>query len=247
MRSTNPAFKGDNFSNMERAAFGEAMTVQGAVAKTGILMLLTLLTAGWTWLKFFQSGGNPDVVNGWMMGGLFGGFILAMVTIFKKEWAPVTAIFYALAEGLFLGGISAMFEVRFPGIAVQATMLTFGTLGAMLVAYRSGYVQATESFKLGVVAATGGIAIVYFVAIILSFFGVSLSFIYEGGPLGIAFSLFVVAIAALNLVLDFDLIEQSAHHQLPKYMEWYCGFAMMVTLIWLYIEFLRLLSKARSR
>lgn len=247
MRTSNPALSSGTFSNLEHVSEGEAMTVQGTVAKTGILMLLVLLTAGWTWMHFYQSGGDPAAVSSWMMGGVFGGFILAMVTIFKKEWAPATAPLYALAEGFFIGGISSIFEANYPGIVIQATTLTFGTLGSLLMAYRSGFIQVTDSFRMGVVAATGGIALVYFGAIILSFFGIPVSFIYEGGFFGIAFSLFVVVIAALNLVLDFDLIEQGTRHQLPKYMEWYCGFALMVTLIWLYVEFLRLLSKARSR
>lgn len=247
MRTSNPTLQMDTFSKMRGEAVGDAMTVQGVVNKTGMLLLCVLMTAGWTWMKFFQSGGNPAVVQGWMMLGLFGGFGLAIATVFKKEWAPVTAPLYALAEGFFIGGISSIFEVSYPGIVVQATSLTFGTLFAMLIAYRSGYIQVTEKFKLGVVAATGGIAIVYFISIILSFFGVNLSFIYGNGIMGIGFSLFVVVIAALNLVLDFDLIEQGANYRLPKYMEWYCSFSLMVTLIWLYVEFLRLLSKARSR
>lgn len=247
MRTSNPALSAGTFSGFGYVSAAEAMTIQGVIAKTGILLLLTLITAGWTWMKFFQAGGNPAAVSTWMTIGAFGGFALAMVTVFKKEWAPVTAGLYALAEGFFIGGFSSLLESKFPGIVVQATALTFGTMFAMLAAYRSGFIQATEKFKLGVVAATGGIAVVYFIAIILSFFGIPLSFVYQGGVLGIAFSLFVVVIAALNFVLDFDLIEQGAKRGLPKYMEWYSGFALMVTLIWLYIEFLRLLSKARSR
>jgi uncharacterized YccA/Bax inhibitor family protein len=247
MRTSNPALKPEVLTGMGSAVRGEEMTVQGVVNKTGILLLCVLLTAGWVWMKFFESGGNPAAVQGWMMLGMFGGLGLAIATVFKKEWAPVTAPMYALAQGLFIGGISSIFESSYPGIVIQASALTFGTLFAMLVAYRSGMVQATEGFKLGVIAATGGIAIVYFAAIIMSFFGVNLSFIYGNGALGIGFSLFVVVIAALNLVLDFDLIERGAEHRLPKYMEWYCSFALMVTLIWLYVEFLRLLSKARSR
>lgn len=247
MRTSNPTLQPELMSGMESVARGEEMTVQGVVNKTGLLLLCVLITAGWTWMQFFQSGGNPAAVQGWMWFGLIGGFILALVTIFKKEWAPVTAPCYALAEGFFIGAVSSLFEASYPGIVIQATSLTFGTLFAMLVAYKSGMVRATEGFKLGVVAATGGIAIVYFIAIVLSFFGVNLSFIYGNGALGIGFSLFVVVIAALNLVLDFDLIEKGAEYRLPKYMEWYCSFSLMVTLIWLYIEFLRLLSKARSR
>lgn len=247
MRTSNPALGSGAFSNLERASGGEAMTVQGTVAKTAILMLLALLTAGWTWMQFYKSGQNPASVSSWMMLGVIGGFVLALVTVFKKEWAPATAPLYALAEGFFIGGISSLFEAQYPGIVIQATALTFGTLGAMLAVYSSGLIEVTNNFRLGVVAATGGIALVYLVALVLGFFGISVSFVYEGGFFGIAFSLFVVVIAALNLVLDFDLIEQSAKLNLPKYMEWYCGFALMVTLIWLYIEFLRLLSKARSR
>ena len=247
MRSSNPTLQSSTFSGFGYVEKVDAMTVDGVVAKTGILLLCTLLTAGWTWVKFFQAGKDPAAVSGLMMFGVFAGFILALITIFKQTWAPVTSIFYALAEGFFLGGISSLFEASFPGIVIQATTLTFGTLFAMLFAYRSCLIKPTEKFKLGVVAATGGIALVYFLSIILSFFGMPLSFIYQGGILGIGFSLFVVAIAALNFILDFDMIEQGAKRGAPKYMEWYCSFALMVTLIWLYIEFLRLLSKVRSR
>ena len=247
MRSSNPTLQTEAFKRFGSVAQGDEMTIQGVINKTGLLLLCVLATAGWTWMQFFQSGGNPASVQVWMWVGLLGGLGLAFATIFKKEWAPVTAPLYALAEGFFIGGISSIFEANYPGIVIQATSLTFGTLLAMLVAYRSGMVKATEGFKLGVIAATGGIAIVYFISIVLSFFGVNLSFIYGNGAFGIGFSLFVVVIAALNLVLDFDLIEKGAEHRLPKFMEWYCSFALMVTLIWLYIEFLRLLSKARSR
>jgi len=248
MRSSNPTLQPETFQKLGTAAQGEAMTIQGVINKTGLLLLCVLITAGWTWMQFFQSGGNAAAVQTWMWVGLLGGLGLAIATVIKKEWAPVTAPLYALAEGLFIGGISSIFEASYPGIVVQATSLTFGTMFAMLIAYRTGWVKATEGFKLGVIAATGGIAIVYFIAIILNmFFGVSLSFIYGNGALGIGFSLFVVVIAALNFVLDFDLIEKGTQYRLPKYMEWYCSFALMVTLIWLYIEFLRLLSKARSR
>jgi uncharacterized YccA/Bax inhibitor family protein len=245
MRTSNPTLPSGVFSKWGPVA--EPMTMQGVVNKTGILLLCTLLTAGWTWMRFYQSGSDPASVSGWMMFGLIAGFILALATAFKMEWAPVTAPLYAMAEGLFLGGISSMFEANYPGIVIQATALTLGTLFALLAAYRTGFVRATEGFKLGVVAATGGIALVYLAAIILSFFGINLSFIYGGGAFGIAFSLFVVTIAALNLVLDFDLIEQGSSQHAPKFMEWYCAFALMVTLIWLYIEFLRLLSKVRER
>jgi uncharacterized YccA/Bax inhibitor family protein len=159
----------------------------------------------------------------------------------------VTAPIYAALEGLALGGISAVFESRYPGIVSQAVFLTFGTLAALLIAYRSGWIKATENFKLGVVAATGGIFFVYLISFVLSFFGVSIPLIHGSGVFGILFSLFVVVIAALNLVLDFDFIEQGAEQGAPKYMEWFAAFGLMVTLIWLYLEVLRLLSKLQQR
>ena len=182
-----------------------------------------------------------------MLGGAIGGFVLALITTFKKEWSPVTAPMYALVEGFFLGAISAVFEARFPGIVFQAVLLTFGTLFALLAAYRSGLIKVTENFKLGVVAATGGIALLYLASFVLSFFNINVPVIHEASWLGIAFSLFVVVVAALNLVLDFDFIETGAAARAPKYMEWYGAFGLMVTLVWLYVEFLRLLSKIQQR
>ena len=173
--------------------------------------------------------------------------MLAIVTAFKKEWSPVTAPLYALVEGFFLGAISALYNHLYEGIVMQAVMLTFGTLFALLLAYRSGLVKATENFKLGVVAATGGIALVYLATIALSFFNIQIPLIHESGLIGIGFSLFVIVIAALNLVLDFDFIETGVEQGAPKYMEWYGAFGLMVTLVWLYIEFLRLLAKLQSR
>jgi uncharacterized YccA/Bax inhibitor family protein len=249
MRSANPVLQNEMFQSHRGLTIDvtNGMTVSGVVAKSAILLLCLLLTAGFTWMKFFQAGQNPQAVQGLMTLGLFGGLILAFVTVFKAQWAPITAVFYALFEGLFIGGISAVFEVQFPGIVIQGASLTFGTLGAMLLAYQAGLVKATERFKLGVVAATGGIAVVYIVALVLSFFNIPVGFVWGNGIAGILFSVFVVGIAALNLVIDFDFIEQGARRGAPKYMEWYGAFALMVTLVWLYIEFLRLISKLRSR
>jgi uncharacterized YccA/Bax inhibitor family protein len=173
--------------------------------------------------------------------------ITALVTIFKKEWAPITSQIYAVFEGLVLGGISAIYEMRFPGIVFQAMALTFGTLGVMLVTYKTGAIKATENFKLGVVAATGAIALVYFATFVLQMFGVNVSFMHSAGWLGIGISMVVVVVAALNLVLDFDFIEEGAKQGAPKYMEWYGAFGLLVTLVWLYLEILRLLSKLNSR
>jgi uncharacterized YccA/Bax inhibitor family protein len=248
MRSSNPALPSTTFSSMRGTVDrSEGMTVQGTVIKTFLLLMVALMAAGWTWMKFYQAGGNGAVATPWVVIGALGGFVVAIVTVFKKTWAPVTAPLYALLEGLFIGGISAQLETAYPGIVIQAVTLTFGTLFAMLFAYQSGLIKVTENFKLGVIAATGGIALVYLVTFALSFFGIQSTFMYGSSLLSIGISLFIVVIAALNFVLDFDFIEQGARQNVPKYMEWYGAFALMVTLVWLYIEFLRLLSKMRQR
>lgn len=247
MQSTNPTLSQNTFSNVGYGSKTESMTMQGVLIKTAILLLITLFSAGWVWMHFANSGANTAALTPWMMGGALGGLVLALITVFKPVWSPVTTPFYALLEGLFIGGLSAILELSFPGIAIQAAMLTFGTLFAMLGVYQSGLIRVTEKFKLGIVAATGGIAIVYLVTWILSFFSINVPFIYGNGIGSIIFSLIVVVVAALNFILDFDMIEQGVRKNAPKYMEWYSGFALMVTLIWLYVEFLRLLSKIRSR
>jgi len=222
------------------------MTIQGTVNKTGVLLVCLLIPAAWIWQKF-NATEAPAAVYPWVMGGLIGGLVFALVTVFKKEWAGITAPLYAAFEGLLLGGVSAIFEARYPGIVIQAVGLTVGTLFSLLFAYKTGFIRATENFKLGVVAATGGIFLLYMVSFIMSFFGGSIGFIHSSGTFGILFSLFVVVVAALNLVLDFDFIEHGAAAGAPKYMEWYAAFGLMVTLIWLYLEMLRLLAKLRNR
>ena len=242
-RTSNPALNERAFRG--QVAVGEAMTLQGTVNKTGVLLLCVVATAAWTWGLAHSE--TPEAAMPWMIGGLFGGLITALVTIFKKEWAPFTAPVYALLEGLVLGGISALFERSYPGIAVQAVGLTFGVLFVMLIAYKTGVIRATQGFKLGVIAATGGIAVFYLIEMVLGFFHIQFHAINSGSPIGIGFSLFVVVIAALNLVLDFDMIETGVQMGAPKYMEWYGAFGLMVTLIWLYLEILRLLAKSRRR
>jgi len=222
------------------------MTVQGTVNKTGILLLCSVATAAWTWNTFLHSH-SPQAVAPLALIGVIGGLIFAFATIFKRTWAPVTAPIYALLEGLVLGSVSAILEVRFPGIAIEAVSLTFGVMIALLLAYSSGVIRVTDKFRLGIVAATGGIALFYVIEMILGFFGVHFAAVNGSGAIGIGFSVFVVIIAALNLVLDFDFIESGARVGAPKYMEWYGAFGLMVTLIWLYFEILRLLSKLRSR
>ena len=225
---------------------GETMTLNGTVNKTGILLVCAMATAYWTWEQFLASG-NPASVGGWMMLGLIGGLVMAMVTIFKKEWAGVTAPAYALCEGLVLGGMSAMFELRWPGIAIEAVSLTFGVLLVLLLAYRSGLIRVTNKMRLGIVAATGAIMLFYLAEMVMGFFGMHLTALNGSGPLGIGISLIIVGVAAMNLVLDFDMIETGVRMGAPKYMEWYGAFGLMVTLVWLYMEMLRLLSKLNSR
>ena len=245
MRTANPTLSDNTFRGYGRAiASSDTMTIQGTVNKSAVLLLLVLLSSVWTWRLYYTAAGSLGV---WIFGGAIGGFIVAMITVFKKQWAAMTAPLYALLEGLVLGGISSMLEGSYPGIVIQAVGLTFGTLFGLLFAYKSGMIKATENFKLGVVSATGGIAVVYLVTMLLGFFGIRMPYIHESGMIGIGFSLFVVIIAALNLVLDFDFIENVAAQGAPKYMEWYGAFGLMVTLIWLYIEILRLLSKMRER
>lgn len=252
LRSSNPALGENTFLDLGtgalQASASQAMTLSGTINRTGVLLLLCVLTAAFAWNHALTPEGTPSAALGlYLWGGLIGGLVFSLATIFKKEWAPVTAPLYALMEGFFLGAISAVFEARFHGVVFQAVLLTFGTLFALLMAYRSGLVRATENFKLGVMAATGGIALVYLATIVLDLFNIQIPYIHQSGIVGIGFSLFVVVIAALNLVLDFDFIETGVEQRAPKYMEWYGAFGLMVTLVWLYIEFLRLLSKLQSR
>ena len=252
-KTSNPALGKNTFNDVAQNQFGGSlvdaaarMTLSGTVNKTGILLICCVATAAWTWNQFMQTH-DLTMAGPAVMIGALGGFIFAMITVFKKTWAPVTAPIYALLEGLVLGGLSAVFELRYPGIAMQAVGLTFGTLFVLLLAYKSGLIKVTQKFRLGVVAATGGIMVFYFVEIVLGFFGIQFTTINGSGPIGIAVSLFIVAIAALNLVLDFDFVEQGVAAGVPKYMEWYAAFGIMVTLVWLYLEILNLLAKMRSR
>ena len=259
MRTSNPALNAKVFDQARGYGTGETMTLQGTINKTFVLLGLLVLSAAWVWGKIMQPAAPlfeglegatravPPSIGPLMMVGIFGGMIVGFVTIFKKEWAPVTSPVYALLEGLFIGGISAIFELQYPGIVIQAVALTFGTLFCLLTAYKSGMIKPTENFKLGIIAATGAIGLIYIVSFIMGFFGASIPMIHGSGPVGIAFSLVVVTIAALNLVLDFDFIEQGSAMGIPKYMEWYGAFGLIVTLVWIYIEILRLLSKLRSR
>jgi uncharacterized YccA/Bax inhibitor family protein len=255
MKTSNPALGENTFRNvpgqygtLNGGAIDAAarMTLNGTINKTGILLVCAMATAAWSWYSFLTSG-NLSAAGLMVAVGAFGGFIVAMVTAFKKEWSPVTAPLYALLEGLFLGGISALVNQRQPGIAIEAVGLTFGTLFVMLFLYRTGIIKVTQKLRIGIFAATGGIALFYLLEWVLSFFGINLTTVNGASGIGILFSLFVVGIAALNLVLDFDFVEQGVTYGVPKYMEWYAAFGIMVTLVWLYLEILRLLTKLNSR
>ena len=237
-RSGNPVLNKSTFLSSDVQS--EKMTINGTVNKT-LISLILLITSGY----YCFTSISPIII----IGGAIGGLIVAIITIFKKEWAPITVPIYALLEGCFLGGISYMYNTMYEGIVSNAIFLTIGILLSLLFAYKSGWIKPTENFKLGLVAATGGIFIVYLVNFVMSFFGSQMGImdINNSSMFSIGFSLFVVVIASLNLVLDFDFIEEGAEKGAPKYMERYGAFGLLVTLIWLYLEILRLLAKLNSR
>ena len=239
LRSGNPALHKNTFKGLQITG-NQIMTIDGTVNKTSIALIILLISAYYTF-----STANTSFI----FIGIIAGLILAIITIIKKRWAPITVPIYAICEGLALGGISAIYESMYTGIVQQAIFLTIGIFATLLFAYKTKIIKPTENFKLGVFAATGGIALVYFVSFIMSFFGSGLSImnIQNSSMLSIGFSLFVVIIASLNLILDFDFIEEASEIGVPKYMEWYATFGLLITLIWLYLEILRLLAKLQSR
>lgn len=242
MKTSNPVLQDKMFRNVEWSGNRtDLMTVDGTINKTLLLFLLFLIPAAYTWHLFFTQG--PQASSIFLLPGIIGGLVVAIVLAFKNSWAPVLAPVYAVLEGLAIGAISAYFESMYQGIVIQAVGLTFGTMLTMLFAYKTQIIRVTEKFRMMVVAATGGVMLIYLVSFGLSFFGMNVPYIHEGGIIGIGFSLFVVALAALNLVLDFDFIETGSRSGAPKYMEWFAAFGLLVTLVWLYLEFLRLLSK----
>jgi uncharacterized YccA/Bax inhibitor family protein len=248
LRSRNPVLNAKMFERFGQAGVaGETMTVEGTINKSAFLLLLVVATAAWPWYNYFASGGTYDVMP-YLLGGALGGFAIALITAFKPGVAPFTSPIYAVCEGLALGSLSALLELSYHGIVIQAVSLTFAVFAVMLLAYRAGLIRATQRFKTVVIVATGAIALLYLVNLgLLMFTSVSVPFIHETGTIGILFSLFVVSIAALNLILDFDFIEQGAAQGAPKAVEWYAAFGLLVTLVWLYLEILRLLSKLRRR
>ena len=238
LRSGNPVLSKSTFITTTNVT--EKMTIEGTVNKTTISLFLLVGTGYFTF----------DVMNPILLIGCgIGGLIIALITIFKKHWAPITVPIYAVLEGGLLGGVSFMYNSMYEGIVTNAVFLTLGILISLLIAYRSGLIKPTENFKLGIAAATGGIAIVYLVNFMMGFFGSSMGVmnVENASLMSVGFSLLVVVIAALNLILDFDFIEEGAEKGAPKYMEWYGAFGLLVTLIWLYLEILRLLAKLNSR
>ena len=246
-KSGNPALKQDTFDGFAHAADEEnIMTLQGTVNKTGFLLLTVFIPALYVW-DLFSSSHDMSAITPYLLIGVLGGFITALVLIFNKQLAPYLALLYAAFEVLALGGLSALMEFRYPGIVIEALVLTFGIFLCLLVIYKLEIIKPSENFKLIVASATGGIALYYFISMALSFFGIAVPLVNDNSTFGIIFSLVVVGIASMNLVVDFDFIEQGAANKVPKYMEWYGAFGLIVTLIWLYIELLRLLAKTSKK
>jgi uncharacterized YccA/Bax inhibitor family protein len=242
-RSGNPTLNEKTFERTGRYLGSSGMTIEGTVNKSFIVLALLLGGAFVTWSRYFDG----QDVSGYAIGGAVIGFVLALVVSFKPKTAPYLVPVYAVLEGVFLGALSATYEDLYHGITLQAALLTMGVFIALLLAYKTRIVKATENFKLGVFAATAGIALVYLISFILGLFGVTVPYLHDNSWIGIGISLVIVAVAALNLVLDFDFIEEGARRGAPKYMEWYGAFGLMVTLVWLYVEMLRLLAKIWSR
>lgn len=246
-KSGNPTLSEKNFQSVFVGSSSETMTMRGTLNKFGFMLVMLMGTAFYSW-KEYAMGGNVQPL---IWTGLIGGLVTALVIMFKKEWAGYLAPLYALLEGLFLGALSAtyndMFAAKAPNIIINAVGLTFGTAIALYFLYSFKIIKATEKFKAVIFTATAGIGIFYLIAMVLGMFNVQIAFLHEGSLMGIGFSLVVVTIAALNLILDFDRIEQGAAAGAPKYMEWYGAFGLMVTIVWLYLEMLRLLAKLSDR
>ena len=231
------ALQGSQSAGADGLIYQEKMTVQGAINKSMILFVILLLTSAYSYM-------NPSTL--FFYGGLFGGLGIVLFSVFKKEWSPYLAPMYAAVEGLFVGSVTAMYASLMDGIIFNAVSLTFALLFLMLFLYKMEIIKVTEKFRSGVIMATGAVVVVYLVSWILGMFGVNLPFLHEGGLMGIGISLVIIAIASLNLLLDFDFFEKGAQAGAPAYMEWFAGMGLLITLVWLYIEILRLLSYLSS-
>jgi uncharacterized YccA/Bax inhibitor family protein len=239
-RSSNPALRDQVFYDNQFLDTHNPMTIQGTIDKTLILLFLLVISAALTWEYF--PGPFSFIL---MIGAMIGGLVTALVIIFRPESSPFASPVYAVFEGVVLGAISAYMNLQYPGIVAQAVALTFGVFFLLLIVFKTRLVRVTETFKLVVIGATGAIMLLYIANLILGIFGMPLGFINGGGLFGIGFSLVVIIVASLNLILDFDYIEKGVEHGLPKYIEWYAAFALLVTLVWLYLEILRLLGKLK--
>jgi len=245
MQSSNPIFNGKSWESSAHAS-GNTMTVNGSITKTFLLLLVVIATGAWGWNQV--SLGTAAVVNPQTLAmiGALGSFGVALFLMFKPTMAPILAPIYAVLQGAFLGAISAIFELQYPGIVISAVMATAGAFLGILLLYRLGVLRATPLFKKVIIISTAGIMLVYLLSFLLGFFGIEMSYLHSGGMIGIGVSLFIVVIASLNLVLDFDFIEKGSAAKMPLYMEWYASFGLLVTILWLYIEMLRLLAKMRD-
>lgn len=238
------------------ATDGGTMRIGGTASATAILLLLLVVAGwfGWQAVTVTETGVNPDgtvqnsvAIQPWVFGAVIVGFVIAIVTVFKPKIARITGPLYAIAEGVFIGAISHAFNAQWPGIVIQAVLLTVAVFAIMLVLFATGAIRVTEKLRMAVIVSTLAIAAVYLVSFIWSFFGSGVPMIHDAGPVGIAFSLLVVGVASFNLLLDFDFVQRGVAARAPRYMEWYAAFGLMVTLVWLYLEILRLLAKLRER
>ena len=243
-KSGNPALNKNTYKNIQSATGSDVMTLDGVAGKSLILFTLCI---GFGIVGWSLAAQQNEMLGIYVLGSILGAFIIALITIFKKTLSPFTAPLYAILEGFALGAISQLFEIEFAGIVLQALLLTGSIFVSMLLLYLFRIIKATENFKLGVAAATGGIALYYIANLVIGFFGKDLPFINSNSGWGIGFTVLIIIVAALNLVVDFDFIEQGVREKAPKYMEWYSSFGLLVTIVWLYLEILRLLAKARSR
>ena len=246
MRSGNPALGNSTFLDLGTGTVvrGDtgAMTLNGTVNKTAFLLVLTLVGAMYTWSRFFAGDGAGLMPFVW--GGLIGGLVLALVTVFKKEWSPVTAPLYAAAKGVLLGSASALGEANYPGVVVQAVALTLAALAVLLLAYRTGLIRVGKRFRQAVAVGVGAIVLVYVVNLGMRLLGLEgFGFLHEGSIASIVFGLFAVTMASMALLVDFDFVERGVARGADDVMEWFAAFGLVVTLAWLYLEMLRLLRR----
>jgi len=247
MRSSNPALSGRQFETVKEAGiYNDIMTLEGTVSKS-IYLLGMLIAAGIVGYKIAIHPSFGQYSEQIMGSAAFLAFIIAMITIFKQSMSPTTAPAYALLKGLSLGFVSFLYSAHYTGIALQAILLTISVFVVLLVCYRLRIIEPTQNFRLAIVSATGGILVLYLLSFAGSFLGWQIPYLHESGPVGIGLSVAIVGVASLNLVLDFDFIERGSENKLPKYMEWYGAFGLLITLVWLYIEILRLLAKLKEK